>query len=198
MEDQSRLTWHAAPGGILAGAARMAVGLGCVAVQAPRPGIELLVTNLQDALFVAPDDDALFGKPPGISAIIFDDSLDDDSSIVIQHLRSLVDNLSMPESWRIEGVEEPTQDCMIYAGTVLRRLFESFGLIPYKTSISKDGGILAAYRSSHGRNILRVEVDNELDAVAVVTDGVAILNSGLLEGDDTERSIIDSFNRDLA
>jgi hypothetical protein len=196
MEDQKLDSWQSTDF-LASAAARLAVGLGCVAVQIPRPGMELLSADFQDAAFVR-SDDALFGRPPGVTAINFADSSEDELSPVIQHIQSLVSNLSMPEAWRKEGVEEPSEDCIMYAGTILRRLFENYDLIPYKTSVSKDGGIFAAYRSPHNKNILRVEVDNELDAVAVVTDGAEILSSGLLEGDDTEHSIIRSLTRIMA
>jgi hypothetical protein len=181
---------------LLAGAARVAVGLSCVAIQVPRPGVELITADLHGAPYLTVDDDAVLNSPPGVTTIAFNDSDEgeDSGSLVVQHLDSLITNLLIPESWKSEGIEEPTEDCRIYARRVLRRLFEDYGIIPYKTSISKDGGLFVAYRSVCGRNILRVEIDNDLDAVAVVTDGAAILNSGLLEGDDVERAIINSFN----
>jgi hypothetical protein len=177
---------------LLASAAGMAVGLGC-ALAFPRPGLELISADNQRSM--SPDEDQWY-RPPGVRAIDLSDSgIEGSASPVYQHLDSLIANLFMPTSWRDEGIEEPSDDCKIYARTVFRRLFDQFGLIPYKTSISKDGGLYAAYRSACGRNTLRIEIDNELDAVAVVSDGAAILSSGLLEGDDDERSIVDALNR---
>ncbi len=81
---------------------------------------------------------------------------------------------------------------------MLCRLFDNYGLIPYKIVPSKEGGVFAAFKNPLNENILRVEVDNELDVAAVVSDGHSILESALIEDDDSERSLIECFNRQLA
>lgn len=83
----------------------------------------------------------------------------------------------------------------MYAGVLLRRIFDEYGLIPFKTAYSKDGGIFAAYRNHLNQNILRIELDNELDAVAVVSDGVSILNSAVLDAGEDEYFVMANFNR---
>jgi len=104
----------------------------------------------------------------------------------------------MPKGWSDEGVDPPSASCTQYSRQVLRRLFDTYGIIPYKITVSKDGGIFAAYKAPSNKNILRIEVDNELDVVAVVSDGDSILDSGLLEADDLEQSLINTFNRSVA
>lgn len=202
--------------------ARTAVGLGC-ALPVPLPGMELIRFSDEESTLeeeqewstsewtAAPTEwlaPSILGAhdqqwpntsahaAPGIYAIDLSAGEFDNrsSSPIFQHLDSLISNLVMPASWQAEAVEVPTEDCKIYARSLLRRLYNQYELIPYKTSISKDGGLYAAYRGSPGRNTLRVEIDNELDAIAVVTDGSAILNSGLLEGDDDERAVISALN----
>lgn len=207
---------------LLFGVASTAIGLGCaLPVQ---PGMELIrffereavlqgergwsfpewespdSTEWRSSIFEARENswrDAY--SAPGIHAIeLSATDIDSRSSTpVFQHLDSLISNLVMPASWQAEGVENPTDACRMYAQSLLRRLYGEYNLIPYKASISKDGGLYAAYRSASGRITLRVEIDNELDAVAVVTNGSEILNSGLLDDDD-ERSIISSLNSDPA
>ena len=121
-----------------------------------------------------------------------------EASPVGQHLRTLIDNLSMPKSWIEEGVEAPTSDCFSYTKRVLTRLFDTYGIIPYKITMSKEGGVFAAYKSPHNKNTLRLEIDNELDVVAVVSDGEVILDSGVLIEDDFEEGIVDCFNSQVA
>lgn len=166
----------------------------------PRPGIELISADHQlDPPFVTNDVVGIQLSQPGINSI---PSIADIYTTAVEpvavYLESLVSNLSVPQSWRLEGIEMPTQDCRTYAGFLLRRLFDSYGLIPYKTSISKEGGVFAAYRGNHNNNILRVELDNDLDAVAVVSDGVSILDSAILDADDNERALVAIFNRHSA
>jgi hypothetical protein len=117
------------------------------------------------------------------------------ASPIADHFSGILNNLSMPKSWIEEGVESPTAECMKHSFFVINRLFETYGILPYKITMSKEGGIFAAYKNPRNKNILRLEVDNELDVVAVVSDGVAISQSGILGGDDRECSIIDAFDR---
>jgi hypothetical protein len=112
---------------------------------------------------------------------------------VQSHLSSVLNTLKMPRSWMNDRVEKPTKYCVEYSLTVLSRLSEKYQLIPYKVAYSKEGAIFAAYRNTNNVNTLRIEIDNDLDAVAVVSDGGRILDSGLLEDDDLEESIIDAF-----
>jgi hypothetical protein len=114
------------------------------------------------------------------------------------HLEGLIKRLSTVQSWVDEGVEPPTVACRRYTLDVLRRLASSYGVIPYKITWSKEGGILAAYKNARNDRILRVEVDNDLDVVAVVSDGKAILESGFLEADDLEPAILGCFDPVLA
>lgn len=111
---------------------------------------------------------------------------------ISNHLAAMLKNARMPASWMEEGIENPTSDCRYFTLNLLSRLSTEFGIIPYKVAFSKEGGLFAAYRSDNG-NVLRIEVDNELDAVAVVSDGIEILDSGLLEADDLERGILNAF-----
>ena len=113
-------------------------------------------------------------------------------------LATLHRDIAVPEAWRREGVEPPSQPCVEAALGLSRRLFAEYGIIPYKVTASKEGGVYLAYKSPANSNILRIEVDNELDVVAVVSDGKAILASAVLENDATEADIIRSIQRDLA
>jgi hypothetical protein len=105
------------------------------------------------------------------------------ASPIADHFSGILNNLSMPKSWIEEGVESPTAECMKHSFFVINRLFETYGILPYKITMSKEGGIFAAYKNPRNKNILRLEVDNELDVVAVVSDGVAISQSGILQGE---------------
>jgi hypothetical protein len=113
-------------------------------------------------------------------------------------LATLHRDVSIPEAWRREGVEPPAGECVESALALSRRLFTAYGIIPYKVTASKEGGVYLAYKSPANSNILRIEVDNELDVVAVVSDGKSILASGVLEDDRAEAEIIGSFQRELA
>lgn len=136
---------------------------------------------------------------PGVASVRrLSQHLSNHSRQIQSHMQSMLENAKMPNSWVEEGIEEPTDDCKYYTLTLLSRLNVEFGLIPYKVAVSKEGGMFAAYRRVDNGNIMRVEIDNELDAVAVVSDGSRILDSGILESDDLEKGIVDAFNGSTA
>ena len=113
-------------------------------------------------------------------------------------LATLHRDVAIPEAWRREGVESPTEGCIEAALQLSQRLFGTYEMIPYKVTASKEGGVYLAYKSPANLNILRIEVDNDLDVVAVVSDSKAILASGVLEDDAKEAEIIGVFQRELA
>ena len=169
----------------------------CFSAPFPRPGTEMIDADSSKIVFDAPFEDQHL-QPPGFNTINVRQDISFDCSPISNHLEGLVTNLSMPKNWYNEGVDPPSDACKTYSRQVLRRLFDTYGIIPYKITVSKDGGVFAAYKSANTKNILRIEVDNELDVVAVVTDGSSILDSGLLEEDDREQSLIAALNRSVA
>jgi hypothetical protein len=181
-----------------------AATLGCVSPTFPDlsftepPGIHILIDDFSNVDSLADTQEASWEAVSDGSLFAVVDAPEKDLRPVAAHLESLVDNLVIPHSWRIEGFDAPTASCLIFSKSILRRLFDNYGFLPYKIAASKEGGVFAAYRTPSGKITLRVEVDNELDVVAVVSDGHQILDSGFLEADDIERSIIDSFTRALA
>ena len=180
-----------------------AIVLGCLGAPTTPPGLED-VSNRRVAPFVAESENDDWQEKPGVFSSDLDfELLDDDLppfhlQLVQRHFKSQLNNLSLPRAWELDGVEQPSPDCLEWSLQVLCRLFDNYGLIPYKIVPSKEGGVFAAYKNPLNANILRVEVDNEFDVVAVVSDGQSVLESGLLEDDDLEQSLIRCFIPKLA
>jgi len=179
------------------------IALGCLVAQTNPPGLEYF-SSRRFAPFVSESDNYDWNATPGIVVSEMDlESFADESNLfklqsIPLYLKSQLNHLSLPRAWVLDGTEEPSPDCLTWSLQVLCRLFDNYGLIPYKIVPSKEGGVFAAYKHPTNQNILRIEVDNELDVVAVVSDGQSVLESGLLEDDDSERSLIECFNRQLA
>jgi hypothetical protein len=115
-----------------------------------------------------------------------------------QHLELLVEAAVVPHAWTREGVDAPSRDCRRWSTVVLQELFRDHGIIPYKVTASKEGGIFAVYQSPHSNRELRLEVDNDLDAVAVISSGNQILESGVVsDDDDFGTSLIATFQGQL-
>ena len=173
-----------APGNHWLAKAVLVAGTSCMTPSFPDFGLnqsllELRLLNYQKCASV-PMGGNLEDRPGGTREL---------SSPVDLHLEGLIKHLSMPKSWIDEQVEAPSEDCKLYALEVARRLCATYGIIPYKITVSKEGGVFAAYRNPHNNRTLRIEVDNDLDVAAVVSDGDAIRDSGLLEADDQHLKI---------
>jgi len=111
---------------------------------------------------------------------------------IIEHLRGQIDAARLPPHLVREGIAEPTDSCREKAFEIAKQLFEERQLIPIRISASAQEGIYLAYASTDNDRFLGIEVDNELDAVAVVSTAESVIQSG--EFDGTERGqLLDVF-----
>lgn len=118
-------------------------------------------------------------------------------SLAGEYIGTLVDSIEDAGNATSSLEVAPTQDACRFARQFLQGLFSSYGIIPYKVTHSKEGGIYAAYRSPRDSGVLlRVEIDNELDVVATVSRNKEIVASGFFESD--EAGIIRAFDERLA
>lgn len=107
-------------------------------------------------------------------------------------------NMTLPPSWAAEGIVKPREQCVERAREYLYHLGDAFGILPYKVMCSKEQAVYAAFHNSANRNILRIEIDEDLDIVANVSDGQRILASASLDSEPEERRLISVFDPRLA
>jgi antitoxin (DNA-binding transcriptional repressor) of toxin-antitoxin stability system len=112
-------------------------------------------------------------------------------------LKGRVDDARIPLRWRDEGIAEPTEDCRRSCLELTQQLFDKHGMLPSKVVASRQEGIYLEYKSPRGGRTLGIEVDNELDIVAVVSDANQTLSSAAFEGDGAEE-LLHSFFDGLA
>ena len=110
-----------------------------------------------------------------------------DGGPVDQFLRSRIADAALPAPWKDEGVDDPTIECRDYGLSIARGLYANSKLIPHRVAASKQGGIFLAYKRSDGKRTLGVEIDNDLDAVGVVSNDTDVLASGAFEGEGTTK-----------
>ncbi len=113
---------------------------------------------------------------------------------VVEFLKSRVSDANVPVRWREEGVADPTQDCRQSCLKLTEQLFIEHGLLPSKVVASRQEGIYLEYKSPHGGRTLGIEVDNELDIVAAVSDAHEVLASGAFEGGGADELLRTFFN----
>lgn len=92
-----------------------------------------------------------------------------------------------------DDVSGPSTDCKYYSESVLSRLFLNYGVLPVRFMVSRDGSLFFSYSDRITGSELRIEVDNELDAVAVLSRGKEVIDSAILENDDGEIELIKKF-----
>jgi hypothetical protein len=107
-------------------------------------------------------------------------------------------NMSIPSSWEAEGISKPSTQCLERVREFLYHLGDTFGILPYKVAYTKDQAVYAAYRNSTNHNVLRIEIDEDLDIIANVSDGERILASASLDTDSEEMRLISAFDPRLA
>jgi hypothetical protein len=103
------------------------------------------------------------------------------------YLTSRINDARIPQRWCDEGVAEPTDDCRRVSLMLAERLFHTHGLLPVKVVASRQEGIYLSYKAPFRGCTLGIEIDNELDAVAVVADAHGTLASAPFEGEDADR-----------
>lgn len=105
----------------------------------------------------------------------------------VDYLKSRIDDARIPQRWRDDGVAEPTDDCRRACLELAERLFNKHGLLPAKVVASRQEGIYLSYKAPFRGRTLEIEIDNELDAVAVVADAHGTLASAPFESEDADR-----------
>jgi antitoxin (DNA-binding transcriptional repressor) of toxin-antitoxin stability system len=120
----------------------------------------------------------------------------DRGAVVIDYLQTRIKDAAVPSRWRLEGVAEPTDACRQLSVGLTKQLFLNHGLLPVKVVVSRQNGIYLEYKSPVGR-VLGIEVDNELDVVAAVSDADEVLASGAFEGDEA-KALLRHFSSGLA
>ena len=127
-------------------------------------------------------------KKPGISTI--DDKLVDNK--FDERFTNILSSLKMPQRWKSENVESPTRDCLHWAKQTLGRLATQYGMTPNRVAYSVEGGIFVAYLSPDGTRVLNLEIDNDIDVVATISEGKAVLESVVME-DENDLAVLNAF-----
>lgn len=106
-----------------------------------------------------------------------------------QHLRDRLYDAELRDSWRAKGFEPPIRECYAKTFEVLSEIYVHFGMLPSKVVATKASSLLIEYRNSRMGSTLRLEVDNELDVVGVVSANDKSIESGDFESDFADRAI---------
>lgn len=120
---------------------------------------------------------------------------DDRTMVLRAYFRRIFASLPFPPSWADEGFVRPSQECTNKAADIVVKRFGRWGDLPLRHSISRPVGLIVEYaRVSNGRvKELFIEVDDDLDAVAVFSCDGKVVASACYDN-PSER---DSINADF-
>jgi prevent-host-death family protein len=110
----------------------------------------------------------------------------DQLSTIHDYLKSRLSDARVPARWSQEGISDPTKDCRELSFRQADQLFQNRRLLPAKVVATRREGIYLEYKSPIGGRVLGIEVDNDLDVVAAVSDAEKVLASAAFEGDEAE------------
>ena len=97
---------------------------------------------------------------------------------VARHIAKLVEQITLPPHWIKEGITPPSSACQNKTIEICERLFREHEILPLLVASSKVGGIYAKYNIETFD--LRIEIDNDLDCVAVASHGKQVVASSYL------------------
>lgn len=89
--------------------------------------------------------------------------------------------------------EQVSEQCKNLACNTALWISAIYDIWPEKVVVTEEPGFLIRYRNPINGNVLRIEVDNDLDVCAVVSDGCDILASGFMDADDEKKRIFSAF-----
>jgi hypothetical protein len=100
------------------------------------------------------------------------------------HFRNMILQARLPAKLIFEGVAPPTTECRVQAYEIWKCLYKRFALLPVRVSASVECGITLSYHHATNGRILVVEVYNDLEVAASISDRGAILYSEDVKGLD--------------
>lgn len=97
------------------------------------------------------------------------------------YLKNRVQSARNPANCSRRGVTVPSEACAEASVEILKAMYSQHGLLPAKTVATKGGAIYAAYDNPSTGVTLRIEIDEDLDAIASVVDATGNVEAEAFE-----------------
>ncbi len=92
-----------------------------------------------------------------------------------KHITGLIYSTNIPEKWRKDGISAPTLTCKKIAESTSHSIYKDYALIPNRISATIEEGIFINYINFDTNSILSIEIYNDSDIAAILTDGKKII-----------------------
>ena len=90
---------------------------------------------------------------------------------VHNHIKeNMIDQITLRKRWEIEGIKPPNIYCKNITKKICLSLFDKHNIIPHKIDASIEEGIYVLYLNTRKNRTIEIEIYNDLDVAAIVTD----------------------------
>ena len=113
---------------------------------------------------------------------------------VNKYISSQVFSLGIPKRWISESIIPPNLDCKKLTERVALQLYKTYLLIPKRIGASIEEGVLLFYQNFNNNNELSIEIYNDLDIAAIITNDNNIISVKDIY-DENFSEIISIFNK---
>ncbi len=87
------------------------------------------------------------------------------------HIKEImVDQIILRKRWEVEGIKPPNIFCKNKTKEICISLYDKYDIIPRKVDASIEEGIYVLYLNPRNNKTLEIEIYNDLDVAAIVTD----------------------------
>ncbi len=103
---------------------------------------------------------------------------------MLRQLEYWVSSASLSQKWINEGLYPPTVECKELAKNIVSGLYAEYNLYPIRVNATVEEGVFIKYINHINKKELSIEIYNDLDIAALVTNGKEIIAS---------RDIVDEY-----
>ena len=90
---------------------------------------------------------------------------------VHNHIKeNMIDQITLRKRWEIEGIKPPNIFCKNKTKEICLSLYDKYKIIPQKIDASIEEGIYVLYLNTRNNRTIEIEIYNDLDVAAIVTD----------------------------
>ena len=105
------------------------------------------------------------------------------------HLNAKIYSIVIPRKWKDKDISPPTIKCKEISTELVIRLYDEYSLIPERVSATIEGGTFLLYIDFISGNNLSIEVYNDLDIAAIITNNKKIIKTFDIDDENIETVI---------
>ncbi len=96
---------------------------------------------------------------------------------VSNFLQSQVYDITIPKKWEIDGILSPTIICKEETARIVTKLYKNYKIIPLRVSATIEEGTFLKYKDYNSAKELSIEIYNDLDIAAIITQNNRIIRT---------------------